>query len=465
MQLFDLPTELAQLAFDHIVTSREIRRVMRIRIVNRQFKAYIDDSIFRLGLLRNLSISIIKTINRKLNDLFVHQASLSYICSYISYRVLRDHSTTSFLGRVHQAAKTLCENDGNMETEAIMACANSLILLALENGVFYKLLKELETDGSDNSDDLKADIYVAAIYLSKKSYVERLITDGIKFCGVAGRLGVCSTIFGDDLHAAAMQGNLDMIELLLSCNSEYPQTGVLSFSEQWGILWDASRYGHEAAFDFALDKRTIIYSDNSMETDILMLKDIIRDIPIPKNFERAARIIGPFDGSWLTSWLQRSARRGHVQMVRYFLDKGVKPNHITGGSKNNPLVSAIRAGNETIVRMLLDAGADPNLPGPKYTALGNAVRKGSVSIVKLLLSHSVDINEGSLPPIAIAVLRENMEMFRLLRDNGARLDTPETGRNLLKSVKEKGLSSMVDVLVSEGIDQDDVLHESHEVSS
>ncbi|KAI0185851.1 ankyrin repeat-containing domain protein [Xylaria flabelliformis] len=439
MQLFDLPTELAQLAFDHIVMSRWCKRAMRIRIVNRQFKAYVDDSIFRLGLLRNLSISTIQTIDRNLYDRFVHQASLSYICSYISYRVLRDHSTTSLLGRVRQAAKTLCENDGNTETEAIMACANFLIPLALENEVFDRLLEERETDGSDNSDDLKADIYVAAIYLSKKSYVERLIADGIKFCELPGRLGVCSTIFGDDLSAAAMRGNLDMIELLLSYTSEYHQTGVLSFSEQWGIIWGASRYGHEAAFDFALDKRTIIYSDISIEADIRMLKEIIRVIPIPKNFERAARIIGPFDGSWSTSWLQRSARRGHVQMVRYFLDKGVKPNHIT-------LVLAIGAGNETIVRMLLDAGADPNLPGPMYTALGNAVWKGSESIVKLLLSHSVDINEGSPPPIAIAVLKENMEMFRLLRDNGARLDTPETGRNLLKSVKEKGLSSMVDVL-------------------
>lgn len=42
--------------------------------------------------------------------------------------------------------------------------------------------------------DLEADIYVAAIYLGKQSYVESLIADGIEFCAVAGRPDVDSTI-------------------------------------------------------------------------------------------------------------------------------------------------------------------------------------------------------------------------------------------------------------------------------
>jgi hypothetical protein len=43
--------------------------------------------------------------------------------------------------------------------------------------------------------DLKADIYVAAVYLNKQSYVESL--DGNEFCAVAGRPGVRSLIFSD----------------------------------------------------------------------------------------------------------------------------------------------------------------------------------------------------------------------------------------------------------------------------
>ncbi|KAI1737502.1 ankyrin [Xylaria scruposa] len=479
MQLFDFPPELMHLVFDHIVTSRVIQRVMRIRTVDRQFKTYIDDSIFRLGLLSHL-VGCPEYVEkylapRRLN--FMKQSSL-YFKSYITYQVLREQSSTSLFGRIRRAAEALCENDGDTGNEAIMACIKSLIPLALAGNTVDKLLSEPKTDDPDDSsdEDLEADTYVAAVYLGKQSYVESLTADGTKFCKVMGRSDVCSTIFGDDFHAATMGGNLDMIKFLLSCTAEYRDTGVLTASQQRSILWDAAQYGHEAAFNFALDKRPISLPFKPTGCkDSLMLGRVYRRALIPEHFERLDAILVPDCKSWsglhkpvaypdcASQSLRRGVNVGNVRTVRYFLDKGVDPNFTSSVNYSNPLVSAIDRDNETIIRMLLEAGADPNLPVPPYSALVHAVWKGSRSSVKLLLSHSMDINQGRPPPIVIAVLKENMEMFRLLRDNGATLDTPETGAWAMKVAKLHGLSSMVDVLVREGVDQDLMLQGPHEI--
>lgn len=62
------------------------------------------------------------------------------------------------------------------------------------------------------------------------------------------------------------------------------------------------------------------------------------------------------------------------------------------------------------------------------------------------------------PPIVIAVFKENSGMFRLLRENGARLDTPETGGWAMALARSHEFCSMIDLLVREGVGKDVVLH-------
>ncbi|KAI8945577.1 ankyrin [Xylaria longipes] len=471
IHLFELPPELMQLIFDHIVTSRLIERVMRIRIVNRHFKTYIDHSIVRLGLFGQRAGCPIH-IDRLVRPTWggrAQEASRSYIQSYILYQVHREYSTTSPLGRIRRAANALCENDGVTENEAVLACTSSLISLAM-NVNLGTLLEKPKTDGSDKCSDrdLKADIYVAAVHLGKQSFVESLITNGTEFCAVAQRPDIRSTIFGDAFQAATMQGNLDMIKLLLSCIPEYRSAGVLPARRQRAILIGATMHGHQALFDFAFDLRPITLPKTKLEQmqhpDTSTIRNIIYATRSPKDWERVAAILEPDRrgfrrrraGGCSTTWLHHGAYMASVEMVRHFLDKGAKLYSTRSHPDFNPLVTAIRTDNETIIRMLLDAGADPNLP--PHSAMMNAVWKGNVSVVKLLLSRVSDIDQGGPPPIVIAVFKEDMEMFRLLRDHGARLDTPETGGWAMAVAKLHGLSSMVDVLVHEGVGEDVVLH-------
>ncbi|KAI0436860.1 ankyrin [Xylaria telfairii] len=460
MNLLELPPELVQLVFEQIVTSRSIQRAMRIRIVNRQFKDYIDRSICRLGLLSQLANVSYQPQWSYWPIARVQQApSLSYLRSYILYQALRESSTTSMLGRIRRAANALCEIDGNTEYEAVLTCINSLVPLAMSLHL-GQLLEEWKTVKECSNEDLNADIYIAAIYLGKTSYVESLIADGVKFCTMIGTPRIYSSLFGDALHAATIRGNLGMMRLILSCVAAYPEEGVAY--NQGYILMIATRHGHQAAFDFALDMGLI--TNKAGHPGFSMLAKIIKTIPSRQMYERVAAILGPDNRAVSlahrnpTAVLERSAFPAiNAEMVRYFLDKGASPNY-TKCRASSPLIAAIRADSETIFRMLFDAGADPNLGSPPNSALLSAVWKGNVSIVKLLLSRVSDINRGHPPPIVIAVLKENMAMFRLLREHGARLDTPETGGWAMAVAKLHGLSSMVDVLVHEGVGQEIVLH-------
>ncbi|KAI1295932.1 ankyrin [Xylaria venustula] len=456
---FELPFELVQLIFEQIVNSRHFHRVMRIRFVSRQFKTHVDNSIFRTRLLSQLIDTPYGLGRFSWHCHHRHRQFIVYVELYIMYQVQRDTSSTSPLSRISRVAQELCEDDRNSETEAVLACTNSLVRLAMYSNI--RGLLEPSTECSD--EERKADRYVASVYLGRYSYVERLIANGIEFCAVPCSSDVRCTVFGTAFRAANLQGDVDMIKLLLSCNSEYRDTGVLLRSEQKNILHYASSYGHQAAFDFALDMRPIDLPDTSRDYGAMhpfgMLQRAIWQTPIPRNYERVSAILKPYQKgltSFTTSWLQHRASHGQLEMVLYLLDKGVNPNYTSHTYRISPLRSAVAVDDESIIKILLDAGADPNLPGPLESPFVYAAWVANLSVIKLLLPRVTNIDEGIPPPIVLAVFKERMDLFRLLRKDGARLDTPETGEWAMTVAKRYGLSSMIEVLVKEGVSQDAV---------
>ncbi|KAI0968084.1 ankyrin [Xylaria arbuscula] len=462
MHIFELPPELVQIIFEHIVMSRRFERVMRIRTVNRQFKTYIDYSIFRLRLLSQLLGPPYRLENLSWRRRHLRRF-VPYVSSYLTYQAVRDDIPTSSLSRISRAAKALCEEDGNRENETVLACTDSLVRLAMAVNL-YELLQEPITEqlGTLSDEELKADEFVAAVYLGRYSHVKKLIADGIQTRAVRGSPDVHSTVFSTAFRAACLQGNVGMIELLLSRNFEYRDTGVLTASEQREILLYASSYGHQAALDFALDTRPITLPKNEypMHSDTRVLETVIREIQFPQSHKRIAAILGPdrkISNCFTTGWLVRHAYLGNIQMVDYILKNGVNPNYTTPPHFTSPLRSAILRNNEEVIRILIKAGADPNLPAPPVSPLIYAVWLGNISVVKLLLPHVTDINDGNPPPIVLAVFKERMDIFKLLRDHAASLETPNTGGWAMTVAKLHGLSSMIDVLICEGVSEDSTL--------
>jgi hypothetical protein len=122
-------------------------------------------------------------------------------------------------------------------------------------------IRRLLTEPSDSA--LEEDIYVAAVYLGRKADIKRWIAEGMQSCRTPRKAGVTSQVFGNAFSAATFRGDFGIIELLLSGVPEYNGTGILSSLQYCNILFATRRYGHQAAFNFAMDAAPLMPQSQS----------------------------------------------------------------------------------------------------------------------------------------------------------------------------------------------------------
>lgn len=127
-----------------------------------------------------------------------------------------------------------------------------------------------------------------------------------------------------------------------------------------------------------------------------------------------------------------------TDIAKDLLEHGANVNYLAWikGSSANALHAAIWEGMHSIVKVLLDKGADPNLQfqinnQPVTTALSTAVMdKADLETTKLLFQYGADINfttqanQSNEEPIMVSILMEatesgNAEIVRFLIENGA----------------------------------------------
>jgi ankyrin repeat protein len=160
---------------------------------------------------------------------------------------------------------------------------------------------------------------------------------------------------------------------------------------------------------------------------------------VPENFPKPRAIYEHLRARGAYCDICTAAWFGDFNRVRELCDK--EPSLANRASDSvtyyacsgTPLRNAAAGGHMDIVKLLLERGADPNLPeegiAPRGHALHSAVVRGHIEIVRLLLEHgahpnvevesSADTLSAALATAGYSSVKANAEMVELLCSHGA----------------------------------------------
>ncbi len=264
---------------------------------------------------------------------------------------------------------------------------------------------------------------ITAAGLGHYHLAEVLLTAGADVHALEPRMGAAA------LHKAAQAGSPDMIDLLLDHGAFVDQqTPGLGNTP----LIDAVLHKHEAAVDRLLQRGARTGIANHWHQTAFDIAQADGLGAIARRIEKHDRMNGERVAA-LT--LVAAAKVGSRDDVERLLAAGALPDEqvpMVGSLDDNytPLGIAAREGHEEIVRLLLEAGADPRrligLMGGM--ALHDATYFGHAAIVRLLTRRvpvaGLDVQGAynGLTALHDAVWHGHLDVVRTLVDAGARLD-------------------------------------------
>lgn len=89
-------------------------------------------------------------------------------------------------------------------------------------------------------------------------------------------------------------------------------------------------------------------------------------------------------------WLHLTAKRGNIEIFKYFVDKGLDINGKSNIDAVKPICMAVSGGHIEIVKFLLSMGAEVDVSHPLVNPLFYAILKNHIEIAKLLINTGMD---------------------------------------------------------------------------
>jgi ankyrin repeat protein len=180
--------------------------------------------------------------------------------------------------------------------------------------------------------------------------------------------------------------------------------------------------------------------------------------------------------------LHCAAADSHAAVVEFLIQRGADVNvfaTLGGTARITPLLKNVLqedGGDEQVVRLLLQAGADPEIRIGDWSALSQAAGAGNIPVVKVLLEFGADVNTRTpdfssswgqpyydlwpivepewrdTRPLYGAVCTGSIELVNLLLDRGADINALSYGWTALQAAAGQGNCQMAELLLARGAD-------------
>lgn len=198
-----------------------------------------------------------------------------------------------------------------------------------------------------------------------------------------GMVNNCDSLGRTPLHWAAVNGDIEIVQLLLAhgANPEHTDTNDHTPLEL------ALEYGNCPAVDALM-----VDADFEIPGKWLEMATIGGHISVVKLLLARGVNANPLcDITTYGSPLHAAAYRGHEELVSLLLHAKANVNYVSE-EFGTALQFAAFAGNVAVVKLLLDSNADPNSSTTRHgTALQSAAQRGSVEIVQELILRGADV--------------------------------------------------------------------------
>ncbi len=247
------------------------------------------------------------------------------------------------------------------------------------------------------------------------------------------------------LYLAAGYGQHTVVKMLLNAGAD-PNVRVYSGKTP---LINAAQYSHGAVIDTLIASGADVNAVTGNNDSAIYVASIggydhlvqrLMDAGARHPMEDASKPV--LKNRWGEHEFLAACREGHLPAIRYYLQlDGFDINQLYSGGENylpyTGLYLAAGYGQHTVVKMLLNAGADPNVRVCSgKTPLINAAQNSHGAVIDTLIASGADVNavtDDNESAIYVASIGGYDQLVLRLMDAGARHPMEDASKPVLKN--------------------------------